>query len=249
MPASFGENRPLIVCEKLSLGYGPRIILEAVDLSIPSGAFIPFVGPNGAGKTTLLRCLLGLIQPRGGKLITPFGRKPPGYVPQQKAIDPLYPVSVEQIVSMGFYPQIGWWRRLGRERKNRLASVLDRFDLSAHAHKTYGELSGGMKQKALIARALVTDADVFIMDEPASELDARAEADVLSHLKRLSVADGKTVLMAHHGLNRLAELSETLCLVHRGRARMIGAGAIAALMGDSTRPAGAFPGTPEAFHP
>lgn len=114
MQSSSTENRPIISCENLAIGYGPEVILDEVNLTITPGMFLPFVGPNGAGKTTLLRCLLGLVKPRRGKLITPFGIKPPGYVPQHKSIDPLFPVSVAQIVSMGFYPQIGWWRRLNR---------------------------------------------------------------------------------------------------------------------------------------
>lgn len=210
----------MIICENLSVGYASEIVLKDVNLSITPGMFLPFVGPNGAGKTTLLRTILGLIHPIRGKVMSPFRNRPPGYVPQQKSIDPLYPVTVKQIICMGFYRQLGWWGRLTQEHRKKLASALDHFNLTDHAHKTYGELSGGMKQKVLIARALVSGADVFIMDEPASDLDAQSETEVLFHLHRLCREEGKTVLMAHHGVNHLANLSDTVCLVRRCSARL-----------------------------
>ena len=213
--------KPAISCKNLSVGYLSEVVLEDVNLSIHPGMFLPFVGPNGAGKTTLLRTILGLIPPIRGKVTSPFRNGPPGYVPQQKSIDPLYPVSVKQIVCMGFYRQLGWWKRLSPDHKERLNSVLERFNLIDHAHKTYGALSGGMKQKVLIARAMVSGADVFIMDEPASDLDAKSETEVLYHLHRLCQEEGKTVLMAHHGIDHLADLSDTVCLVHRGSAKLI----------------------------
>jgi ABC-type Mn2+/Zn2+ transport system ATPase subunit len=207
----------IIVCEHVSVAYGRDEVLHDVSLEIGRGSFLPVVGPNGAGKTTLLRVILGLARPRRGRVHNPFHRCPPGYVPQHKSIDPLFPVSVRQIVAMGLYPHLGWWRRLSAANRDSVRKALAQFRLAEHADKTFSELSGGMKQKALIARALVSGAEVLVMDEPSSELDEQSEKEILAHLSRLSREEGKTVILAHHGLDHVAELAPVLCLVNHGR--------------------------------
>lgn len=211
---------PVIRCDHVCLGYGRQEVVHEVCLEIEAGAFLPFVGPNGAGKTTLLRALLGLLKPMCGRIITPFDRRPPGYLPQYKAIDPLYPVSTRQIIEMGLFPELGWWRRPSRDQQGRVDDALTRLGLMAHQHKTFGELSGGMKQKALLGRALVSGAEVFIMDEPTAALDEAAEQEVLAHLQALSRDDGKTVLFAHHGLEQAAALAPRVAVVMHGRVQV-----------------------------
>ena len=209
--------QPIIVCKDIVAGYGKEIVLHNVNLQIKQGDYLPFIGPNGAGKTTLLRIILGLLRPLSGYVVTPFRNKPPGYVPQMTNIEPLYPVTLFQIVSMGLYPKLRWWRRMSKEDRKLVYETLDEFNLLEHACKRYAELSGGMKQKAIIARAFITGADVFIMDEPTSELDEKSEKEVLSHLLRLSQEEGKTVLFAIHGLEHIAETAESVCAVNHGR--------------------------------
>jgi ABC-type Mn2+/Zn2+ transport system ATPase subunit len=221
MPNDTPPRDPIIVCDHVCLAYGREEVVHDACLTIQPGSFLPFVGPNGAGKTTLLRAILGLLRPRKGRIVTPFHRCPPGYVPQQKSIDRLYPVSTRQIVAMGLYPQVGWWRRTTRSQQETVQRVLEHFNLAEHAKKTFGELSGGMRQKAMIARALAGGAEVFIMDEPTSELDEQSEKDLLGHLFRLSKEHGKTVLLAHHGLDHISELAPVLCLVKHGRVSMV----------------------------
>jgi ABC-type Mn2+/Zn2+ transport system ATPase subunit len=211
---------PIIVCEHVAVAYGRQEILHDVCLEVPSGCLLPFVGPNGAGKSTLLRAILGLLRPTRGRILTPFGSTPPGYVPQQKNIDPLYPVSLRQIVEMGLYPQLGWWRRPDPRQRSRVDAVLERFGLRDHQSKTFGELSGGMKQKALLGRALVSGADVFVMDEPTSDLDEDSEQEVLSHLQALCREEGKTVLLAHHGMDQAGTLAARLCVVTYGHVQL-----------------------------
>ena len=214
----------IITCEHVHIAYGRQEVLHDVNLEIPSGILLPFVGPNGAGKTTLLRAILGLLRPSKGEIRTPFDGKPAGYVPQQKTIDPLYPVTTRQIVEMGLYPELGWWKRPDRHQRQRVDGVLDRFGLGRHQAKTFSELSGGMKQKALLGRALVSGADVFIMDEPTSELDEDSEEEVLGHLVALSRESGKTVLLSHHGIEQARSLSSTVCVVQHGWARVVDIG-------------------------
>jgi len=212
---------PVIRCEELTVAYGDDVVLRDVSLDVPRGAFLPFVGPNGAGKTTLLRTILGLVKPRRGRVVAPFVRRPPGYVPQQKAIDPLYPVSTRGIVEMGLYPKLGPWRRPSADDRRAVDGALRRFGLEAHERKTFAELSGGMKQKALLARAFASGAEVFVMDEPTSELDEQSEHEVLAQLHALSRDEGRTVLLAHHGLDKIASLAEMICLVDHGRTRIV----------------------------
>ncbi|MBL7225644.1 MAG: ATP-binding cassette domain-containing protein [Desulfobacteraceae bacterium] len=214
------DSGPIITIEHLSVAYGRKDILHDVSLKISQGLFLPFIGPNGGGKTTLLRAILGLIRPRKGKVQTPFRRASPGYVPQHKSIDPLYPVTTRQIVMMGLYPELGPWRRPNTAQNDRLRRVLEQFDLTDHAHKTFGELSGGMKQKTLVARAVIGSAEVLVLDEPTSDLDEQSEKEVLSQLFRLCEREGKTVLLAHHGLNMVAGLTSTICLVDHGSVRL-----------------------------
>jgi len=213
-------SAPIIRCEHVAVTYGRQEVLHDVCLEIPAGILLPFVGPNGAGKTTLLRAILGLVPLTRGVIHTPFACKPAGYVPQQKAIDPLYPVTTRQIVEMGLYPELGFWKRPTAEHQRRVTAMLDRFGLGPHQEKTFGELSGGMKQKALLARALVSCADVFIMDEPTSELDEDSEKDVMESLVALVRNEGKTVLLVHHGLDQAGTLAEQVCVVHHGYARI-----------------------------
>jgi manganese/zinc/iron transport system ATP- binding protein len=122
---------------------------------------------------------------------------------------------------MGLYPQVGWWRRISRAQKEAVQRALEELNLAEHAAKTFGELSGGMRQKAFIARAVVGQADVFIMDEPTSELDEQSEKDLLGHLHRLSKEQGKTVLLAHHGLNHICDMAPLLCVFNHGHVSMV----------------------------
>ncbi|MCK4564880.1 MAG: ABC transporter ATP-binding protein [Verrucomicrobia bacterium] len=209
---------PIITCKDVCVAYGRQEVLHRVNLEIPRGVFLPFTGPNGAGKTTLLRAILGLLPLRRGKIDTPFDRHPAGYMPQQKVIDPLYPVSTRQIVEMGLYPERGWLRRITAPQRRAVDQTLEQLSLAEHADKNFRELSGGMKQKALLARAFVSKAEVFIVDEPTSELDEASEKEVLHHLLQLSREQGKTVLVAHHDLGLMATLTDSMCHVRHGNA-------------------------------
>jgi manganese/zinc/iron transport system ATP- binding protein len=211
----------VLLCKGMSVGYGQEAVLSNVDFTLAAGELLPVIGPNGAGKTTFLRALLGLIPLRSGSLELSLHGRPPGYVPQHKHIDPLYPVSVRAIIAMGLYPELGCWRRPDRSQRRRIDHALERFGLTNHQVKTFGELSGGMRQKCLLARAFVTGATVFFLDEPTAGLDAASERWVLKHLVTLNREEGKTILMAHHRLEDLSFLSRDVCMVDRKQVRRI----------------------------
>ena len=210
----------IITCKNVCVSYGRQEVLRNVNLEIPRGIFLPFAGPNGSGKTTLLRAILGLVPVKKGTIQTPFRHQPAGYVPQHKAIDPLYPVSSRQIVAMGLYPKITWWRPLSREQRVLVDQSLERLGMLEYADKTFRELSGGMKQKVLIARAFVSGAEVIVMDEPTSELDEVSEKEVLNHLMELNQEHQKTILMVHHDLELVSTLSPWVCRLRCGEASL-----------------------------
>lgn len=212
----------MIRCKNVTLGYGSDIVLKNVSLEITKGTFLPFVGPNGAGKTTFLRAILGFIRPFSGVIETPFDRFPAGHMPQSKTIDPLFPVTVRGIVAMGLYPKLGWWNLPGKKENREINEALEEVHLLEHQRKNYRDLSGGMKQKTLIARALVSGAEVFVLDEPASELDEDSEREVFGHLNRFVREQGKTVLVAHHGFSQVLESAASeICLVNHREIRRI----------------------------
>ncbi len=222
MPTNVSDTTPIIECRQLALGYGNETILANVNLSLAHGMFLPFVGPNGAGKTTLLRAILGLMRPMAGTISTPFDACPPGYVSQQKAIDPLYPVSVLDIVLMGAYSKMGWHGRHNRRQSiNEAMRILDRFDMAEHHHKTFDQLSGGMRQKIMVARALAGEARVLIMDEPTTELDHRSQQELLDILHDAAHIEGRTVLLVHHGLEMIMHMADDVCLVNNGTATIV----------------------------
>ena len=219
-PVELDCPKPLLSCRDLTVTLGGQVVLDRVSLSVPAGAFLPLVGPNGAGKTTLLRALLGLAPIRSGRVETPFAGRPPGYVPQQGVIDPLFPVPAREIVAMGFYPRLGWRRRPGRAMRERAEARLAELGLAGMARKTFAQLSGGMRQKVLIARALVGEPRVLMLDEPTAGLDPASQREILAILGRLNQREGVTVIMAHHGEELLLGLVEEVCLVRERRVQM-----------------------------
>lgn len=217
---------PVIVCRGLAVAYGGREVLSGVDLAIPRGALLPVVGPNGAGKSTLLKALLGLV-PSRGEIRRDFGARPPAYVPQRAALDPLFPLTVRDLVAMGLYPELGPWRRAGADGRARIAAALDRFGIAALAGRRLDELSGGQFQKALLARAVVSRAEALFLDEPTSGLDAASEKELLALLRELNTRDGRTVVWVHHRLDQCAALAAQACFVDgNGGARIVPVGEV-----------------------
>ena len=215
------ENKNTIIsCQNLTIGYGEESVLTDINMQIQAGDFLPFIGPNGVGKTTLLRTILGLVQPLNGVLNHPFATHPPGYVPQVSTLDRLYPVTTREVIYMGLSPKLGLWRKPDQNMQNLVNSFIERFNLSSHAERPLEELSGGMRQKTMIARALVSGAEVLIMDEPAAGLDEQSEFDLIRLLHQLSKHDGKTVLFAQHSIEPVIGLASNVCHFAPGKVQI-----------------------------
>ncbi len=208
---------PLICCEGVAAAIGGRDILQNVNIEIRQGDLLPVLGSNGSGKTTLLRLLLGLLTPSAGRVIRRKGLYAPGYCPQAHSLDPSFPMTVRDIISMG----LGRHHRTIRFREELIAKACDTVGLQGLERRGFGELSGGQKRRTLVARALVGEPDVLILDEPAAELDEASTIELLELLKSLTCDKQRTVIFVHHGLSQALALSPRHIWVASGSARLV----------------------------
>ncbi len=194
----------------LSGGYGGDPVLRDVTLRIPRGRFVGLVGPSGAGKTSMLRAMLGTL-PRvdgaariDGKPVTP-GAPPPGigYVPQIETVDWSFPATVEDVVLMGRIRRMGALPWPNREDRRRVGETLERLGIGALARRHIRDLSGGQQQRVFLARALIGEPVVLLLDEPTASVDIKTRDDVLHLLVELH-RSGITILMTTHELNAVA---------------------------------------------
>jgi manganese/zinc/iron transport system ATP- binding protein len=213
--------------EDLTVRYREAPALWDVDLDVPQGVLAGVVGPNGAGKSTLLKSVVGLHAPSAGH-VRVFGRRfrdvrrRVAYVPQRSAVDWDFPTTVLDVVMMGRYAHLGWLRRPG-ERERRLAQdALERLGLDGLEHRQIGELSGGQQQRVFLARALVQDADLYLMDEPLAGVDAPTERTILAAWQDLR-RDGKTLVVVHHDLQTVSSTFDWLALIN---VRLVAAGPV-----------------------
>ena len=211
----------------LTLAYQQRPVLWDVDLEVPQGVLMAIVGPNGAGKTTLLRTVLGLLRPAAGE-VRVFGRpyaeqrRLVAYVPQRGSVDWDFPTTALDIVTMGTYGGLGWVRRPGASERSRATAALVQVGMQDYADRQISQLSGGQQQRVFLARALVQDAQVYLMDEPFQGVDATTERAIVDLLRALR-AEGKTVVAVHHDLQTVAEYFDQVTLLN---VRRIAAGPV-----------------------
>ncbi|WP_374688091.1 metal ABC transporter ATP-binding protein [Promineifilum sp.] len=205
----------------LTVAYQEKPVLWDIDLQLPPGVLMAIVGPNGAGKTTLIKSVLGLIRPVAGQMLIygkPYEeqRRLVGYVPQRGSVDWDFPTSVLDVVMMGRYGRLGWFRRPGRDDRERALEALDKVGMARYAGRQISQLSGGQQQRTFLARALVQEAQVYFMDEPFQGVDATTERAIVDLLKELRAA-GKSVLVVHHDLQTVPEYFDWVMLLNVSR--------------------------------
>ena len=212
---------PAIEVSGLRCAYGGASpVLDDVNLAIPEGAFVGIVGPSGAGKTTFFRALLGALEPAAGT-IRVFGGQVSaqrvGYVPQLETVDWNFPVTVSEVVAMGL-AQAGRmfsWPWLSYEHSKRVKKLLDRLGIGELEKRHIRDLSGGQQQRVFLARALVREPRLLLLDEPTTGVDIKTRHDVLHLLAELN-HDGVTVVLTTHDLNSVAaHLPQVVCLNRR----------------------------------
>lgn len=208
-----------VLCiEHLSFDYDGMMVLENVNVEILQGEFIGIFGPNGGGKTTLLKLILGLLRPKSGKVLL-LGKSPVetrhlvGYVPQTLRIDRDFPISVLEVVMMGALRKIGWLGRYPPSVRQGALEALERVGLSHRQKASFGTLSGGEAQRALIARALIDSPKLLILDEPTANIDPEGEQSILEQLRELNKT--MTILMVTHVLQTIVDKVGRLLCVQR----------------------------------
>jgi manganese/iron transport system ATP-binding protein len=201
-----------------SFGYAGCAVVSRVDLEIDTHSMLGIVGPNGAGKSTVLRGILGLLPPMAGSRQAQGERF--GYVPQSKHLDPIFPVTLSEVVEMGAFRRLSRLGRLRREDRQAVRSALERVGLADLAGAAFAELSGGQRQRALLARALLTQPNLLVLDEPTSGVDRQAEAQIGSLLERLH-AEGIGVVMVSHQLAFVRAHARAILFISRGRAQRL----------------------------
>ena len=202
----------------LTVAYREQPVLWDVDVTVPTGVLMAIVGPNGAGKTTLIKAMLGLVRPAAGRVLIggrPYAeqRRLVAYVPQRGSVDWDFPTSVLDVVMMGRYGNLGWVRRPSREERRLALEALEKVGMDALAERQISQLSGGQQQRVFLARALVQDAHVYLMDEPFQGVDATTERAVVELLRSLRAAR-KTVVCVHHDLQTVAEYFDWVTLLN-----------------------------------
>lgn len=195
---------PAIAIRGLTAGYGERAALTDVDLEIAAGSLTAVFGPNGGGKSTLIKCIAGLMRPWSGSveaLGTGAGRaaKRIAYVPQAEQVDWAFPISVGEVVAMGRTSSIGAFRRPGRADREAVAAALERVDMADLADRQIGALSGGQRRRVFIARALASEPDLYLLDEPVTGVDPVTQAKIMDILEH-EAAHGRTVVATTHDL-------------------------------------------------
>ncbi|GIM92199.1 metal ABC transporter ATP-binding protein [Paractinoplanes toevensis] len=203
--------------DSAALGYRGHVVLEDVDLALAPGQVLALVGPNGAGKSTLIKSVVGLAEVAAGSVLAPG---PIGYVPQSGLVDQDFPVSALQVVLMGRYRRIGWWRPTGRADRQVALDALALVGLAARARDRFGLLSGGQRQRVLVARALVAAPRLLLLDEPFNGVDALSRDAILRVLKA-AAADGTAIVISTHNLD-LARSHADLVSLLNGRQHAAG---------------------------
>ncbi|MCW4150678.1 MULTISPECIES: metal ABC transporter ATP-binding protein [Halomonadaceae] len=216
--ATLSNTDPALSIRNLTVSYHSQPVLWDIDLDIPAGVMAGIVGPNGAGKSTLIKSLLGLVPSLSGDVMVhgrPYAaqRKRVGYVPQRSSVDWDFPTTALDVVIMGLYGRLGWFRRPGRKERHEALEALEMVGMQAFADRQISQLSGGQQQRVFLARALVQQADVYFLDEPMAGVDATTERAIIDILRRLRDA-GKTLIVVHHDLQTVRHYFDWLLLLN-----------------------------------
>lgn len=221
------DPRSPLSIHDMTVAYDRKPVLWDVDLDIPVGELVCIVGPNGAGKSTLLKACLGLVPSVSGD-IRFWGREISrqrervAYVPQRESVDWDFPVNALDVVMMGTYRKLGWCRPVGSSQRRAAGEALERVGLQDVMDRQISQLSGGQQQRVFLARALVQDPELYLMDEPFASVDASTEQAILEVLRDLR-ASGRTVVCVHHDLQTAQEAFDWVVMLNM---RVVAAGPI-----------------------
>ena len=201
-----------IEIKNLTVAYGENIALEDLNLNIEVGSLMALVGPNGAGKSTLIKTILKFLKQITGEI--KINAKTLAYVPQRNSVDWDFPTTLFDVVEMGCYGRVGLFKRVSKEEKQKVLKAIEQVGMLEFKDRQISELSGGQQQRAFIARALVQEADIYLMDEPFQGVDSTTETSIVEILKKLK-SEGKTIIVVHHDLQTVATYFESVALINK----------------------------------
>ena len=218
------ELKPLTVRD-VTVAYHRKPVLWNVSVDIPAGSLVGLVGPNGAGKSTLLKTIVDMVPRLSGEVLV-FGqpyrrmRHRVAYVPQRESVDWDFPATALDVVMMGTYGQLGWFRRAGHAQRAAAMAALQKMEIEHLAQRQISQLSGGQQQRTFLARALVQHADLYLMDEPFAAVDASTERAIVTLMRELQ-SQGKTMVVVHHDLHTVPAYFDYVVLLNL---RLVSAG-------------------------
>lgn len=212
---------PALAVQGVTVHYGEVLALDHADLTLEAGRVCGLIGMNGSGKSTLFKAIMGMVRPDSG-VITINGGAPRqarrqgivGYVPQSEDVDWDFPISVREVVMTGRYGHMGPLRRARARDHEAVEHALGRVELSEFADRQIGQLSGGQKKRAFVARGIAQGATILLLDEPFAGVDKRSEATITRLLRELA-AEGVTILVSTHDLHALPGLADEAVLINR----------------------------------
>jgi ABC-type Mn2+/Zn2+ transport system ATPase subunit len=203
---------PALRARGLTVNFGNTEALKDVSLEVPTATSVAVLGPNGAGKSTLFSAALGLVEPNMGEV--ELGSRRVAFVPQRLEVEPAFPVTVTDVVRMGRYGDVGWVGRFSPRDHRLVAEAIERLAIGGLASRRFGDLSGGERQRTLLAQAAAQDADILLLDEPFTGIDAPTHAALRSLLDGWR-AEGRTVLIATHDLEAASRDYEHVIALNR----------------------------------
>lgn len=210
------SEKEIITLNNIAIGYSRVPILDTINLKIGENEFWGIIGSNGGGKTTLLKTIIGLIPKLSGTIHysnnTSFG-----YVPQNESFDEIFPVSVYELVMMGRYGKIGYGKTIGQEDEEIVNKTLAKVSIQNLKDKPFRSLSGGEKQRALIARAIAGEPSVLVLDEPTASVDIKGEYEIMELVSEIREENQFTVLIVSHYLNTISNFADRIILIDKDR--------------------------------
>lgn len=209
------SHNPILELKGVTAGYNEEIILKDIDFVVEPFDFIGIIGPNGGGKTTLVKVILGLLKPVKGEVNwhNPSSLMHVGYLPQTSDYDRQFPVTVKEVILSGLMSLKRFTWRFGKSDKTRIKEVLSLMGIEHLASKNIGELSGGQMQRVLLGRAIISDPQLLILDEPNTFVDNRFEHDLYELLKELNKK--MAILMVSHDVGTITSYVKTIACVNR----------------------------------
>lgn len=213
-------KQPIIEVKDVTFGYQNQAVLQEIDFTLQSGDYVVLIGPNGSGKSTLVKLMLGLLPTQEGKIIRSFDASKPqpiGYVSQRANRVPSdFPATVREVVTSGLTGSLGLFRWLRQKEKNRVARAIEQVGLTSVMNRHIGKLSGGQQQRAFIARALVGQPQLLILDEPTVGVDIQVKNQFYQLLGRLHQSQKEmTILLVTHELEEVIDQADRILCLNR----------------------------------